>query len=107
VTPHGALQPLVQCKRALLPNNLLYTIYEAVVFVRLRLVLHTNLDELEGDDHEGFGGTGGCACEDGEGLGHLIHGEELAPDLAPLIVCSELGGTLRRLHHDGGGDATV
>jgi hypothetical protein len=57
----------------------------------LCFVLQTNFDELEWDDDEGFGGSGCCAGEDGEGLVHFGLVEEVAVVFTPCIVGGELG----------------
>lgn len=57
VAPHGALETLVQSKRALVLDGLDNTVNHAVVLSSGGLVLETNLDELEGNDDEGLGGT--------------------------------------------------
>ena len=105
VAPHGALQALVQAEDALLADRLGHAVQRAGVLGSL--VLHADLDELEGDDDNGLGGTGGGAREDREGLVHLGLVEDAAVDLAPLIVGGELGSTLGGLHQDGGRDSSV
>ena len=97
MSPDCALQSLVQSENTLLRDDLPHTVDETVVLVRLCLVLHADLDELEGHDDEGLGGTGGGACEDREGLVHLGDAEDVAPDLAPFIVGCEFGCSVRKL----------
>jgi hypothetical protein len=91
VPPHGRLEALVECERALLLDDLGHAVDHAVVLVRLRLVLQPDLDELEGDDDEGFRCACGGAGEDGEGLVHLGHAEHIAVESAPGVVGGELG----------------
>lgn len=71
------------------------------------LTLQPDLDKLEGNNDKGLGGTSSCACENGERLSHLGDTEQVPVVLAPLIVGSELGGTLGSLHEDGGRDTAV
>lgn len=71
------------------------------------LTLQPNLDELEGHNDEGLGSTSRCTSEDGERLVHLGDTEHVPVDLAPLVVGSELGGTLGSLHEDGSRDTAV
>ena len=92
VAPHGGLETLVQREGPLLPHDLGEAVHHAVVLVSLGSVLQTDLDELEGNDDEGFGGTGGGAGEDGKGLVHLLLAEEVAVEGTPGIVCGEFGG---------------
>lgn len=107
VAPEGALQTLVHGEGTLGLDDLGDNVEHAGVLSGGGLILESDLDELEGDDDEGLGGTGGGASENGDGLGHLGEAEEVAVDLAPLIVGGELGRTLGSLHEDGRGDATV
>jgi hypothetical protein len=83
VAPHGGLEALVEGEGPFLLDDLGHAVDHAVVLVRLGAVLQADLDELEGDDDEGFGGTGGCAGEDREGLVHLVDAEEVAVEGAP------------------------
>ena len=55
--------------------------------------MKTDFDELEGDDDEGFCGTGRGTGEDGEGLSHLSGGEDVEIEFTPGIVCSEFCGS--------------
>ena len=66
VTPQGGLETLVQRERTLLLDDLSNAVHHAVVFVGLRLVLEANLDQLEGNDDEGFGRTSSCASQNGQ-----------------------------------------
>jgi hypothetical protein len=123
VAPHGGLEALVEGERALVLHRLREAVDHAVVLVRLRLVLETDLDELEGDDNEGLGRSGGGTREDGERLRHLLLAEQIAVEGTPGVVGRELGGPvgfstgaevgiaedlpLRRLHENRRADTTV
>lgn len=107
VAPEGRLETVVHGEETLVAHRLDDDINHAVVLAGRGLVLETDLDELEGDDDEGLGGTGGGTGEDGKTLGHLLLTKEVAVELAPLVVGGELGGTLGSLHQDGGSDAAV
>jgi hypothetical protein len=71
------------------------------------LTLQPNLDQLERHNDESLGSTSRCASKDGERLVHLGDTEHVPVDLAPLVVGSELRGTLGSLHEDGSRDAAV
>ena len=71
------------------------------------LTLQPNLDQLERHDDESLSSTSRSASQDGEALGHLGDTEQVPVDLAPLVVGSELGGTLGSLHEDGSRDTAV
>jgi len=71
------------------------------------LTLQPNLDQLERHNDESLGGTSRCTSQDRKTLGHLGDTEQVPVDLAPLIVGSELGGTLGSLHEDGSRDTAV
>ena len=71
------------------------------------LTLQPNLDQLKGHNDKGLGGSSGRAGQNGERLGHLGDAEQVPVDLAPLIVGSELGGSLGSLHEDGSRDTAV
>lgn len=107
VPPKGGLETVVHGEETLVLDGLADNIHHSVVLAGGGLVLESDLDKLKRHDDEGFGGTGAGTSKDGEGLGHLVHGEEVAVDLSPLVVGGELGGTLGGLHQDGGGDTTV
>lgn len=66
MTPHGRLEALVEGERALVLHGLREAIDHAVVLVRLRLVLETDLDELEGNDDEGLSSSSGCTSKNGK-----------------------------------------
>jgi len=91
VAPHCALETLIESQGTFLAHRLGEAVNHAGVFVCLSLILETDLDKLKGDDDEGFGGTGGGAREDGEGLGHFGRAGEVAVEFAPFIVGGELG----------------
>lgn len=107
MAPEGGLEAVVHGEEALVADGLDDDVNHAVVLAGRGLVLETDLDELKGDDDEGLGGTGGGTGQDGETLGHLLSAEEVAVELAPLVVGGELGGTLGGFHQDGGSDAAV
>lgn len=107
VAPHGALQTLVHGQDTLVLDSLDDAVDHAVVLAGGGLVLEANLDELEGDDDKGLGGTGRGTGEDGEGLVHLADTKHLAVDLAPFVVGGELGRTLGSLHENRGRDTAV
>ncbi len=107
VTPQGRLETLVHGEDALVADRLDDTVDHALVLAGRGLVLETDLDELKGDDDEGLGGTSGGAGQDGERLVHLADAKHLAVDLAPFVVGGKLGGTLGRLHQDGGRDTAI
>lgn len=107
MAPHGTLKTLVETENTFLAHSLEKTVRSALVPAGRSLVLHANLDELEGNNDEGLGGTGGGTSQDGKRLVHLGRVEDVAPDLAPLIVGGELGGTLRGFHEDGRRDTAV
>jgi hypothetical protein len=92
VSPHCGLEALVEGKGPFLLDDLGDAVDHAIVLVRLGLILQADLDELEGDDDEGFGCAGGGTSEDGEGLVHLGDAEEIAVEGAPRVVGGELGG---------------
>lgn len=94
--PHGRLETLVEGERAFLLDNLRNAVHHAIVLVRLGLVLQSDLDELEGYDDESLGSAGGSASENGQGLVHLVHAEQIAVERAPRVVCCELGGPRSR-----------
>lgn len=94
VAPHSRLETLVKGERALILYDLRKAVHHAVVLVRLRLVLKSNLDELEGDNDEGFGRTSSCASENGKRLIHLGLTEEVAVERSPGVVSGELGGPM-------------
>ena len=71
------------------------------------LTLQPNLDQLERHDDESLSSTSRSASQDGEALGHLGDTEQVPVDLAPLVVGSELGGSLGSLHEDGSRDTAV
>ena len=83
VSPHGGLEALVEGQGTFLLDNLHYAVNHAVVLVRLGAVLEADLDELEGDDDEGFGRTGGGSCENRQGLIHLSLAEQVAVEGTP------------------------
>lgn len=89
VAPQSGLETLVQRERTLLLDDLSNAVHHAVVFVGLRLVLEANLDQLEGNDDEGFGRTGSCASQNGQRLVHLLLAEQVAVEGAPRVVGSE------------------
>jgi hypothetical protein len=93
VSPHGRLESVVHSERSLLGNNLLDDINHSVVLSGGGLVLETNLNELERNDDEGLGGSGGGSGKDGKSLGLLVDSESLAVELAPLVIGGELGST--------------
>ena len=107
MTPHGTLKTLVHGQDTLILDRLDDTVGHAIVFAGGRLVLQANLDELEGNDDEGFGGTGSSTGKNGERLVHLAYAKHLAVNLAPFVVGGELGGTLGGFHQDRRGDAAV
>ena len=59
--------------------------------MRLRLVLQSDLDELEGDDDKGLGCSGRSTSENGERLVHLLFAEQVAVEATPRVVCREFG----------------
>jgi hypothetical protein len=71
------------------------------------LTLQPDLDQLERHNDESLGSTSRCTSKDRERLVHLGDTEHVPVDLAPLIVGSELGGTLGSLHEDGSRDTAV
>lgn len=73
-------------------HNLRKAIHHAVVFVCLRSVLETDLDELEGHYDEGLGCTSSGSGKDRERLVHLLLAEEVAVESAPRVICGKLGG---------------
>ena len=107
VAPQGRLKTVVHGQDTLVTDGLGDDIDHAVVLAGRGLVLEADLDELEGDDDESLSGTGRSTGKDGQRLVHLGLSEEVPVELAPLVVGGELGGTLGRLHQDGGRDATV
>lgn len=107
VAPHGTLEALVQGEGALVLDRLDDAVDHAVVLSGRGLVLQADLDELEGHHHEGLGGSGRGAREDGELLVHRGDAKQVSVDLAPFVVGGELGGSLGSLHEDGRRDAAV
>lgn len=98
MTPHGALKTLVHGQDTLILDGLGDTVDHAIVSASRSLVLQADLDELEGDDDEGFSGTGSSTSKNGERLVHLVYAEHLTVNLAPFVVGGELGGTLGGFH---------
>ena len=74
-------------------DDLAHAVQHASVFVRLRLVLQSDLDELEWDDNEGFRRTGCRASQDGQALIHLGDSECVSIELTPFVVGGELGSS--------------
>lgn len=107
VSPQRTLKTLVEGERTLVSDRLGDDVKHAVVLAGRSLVLETDLDKLKGDDDKGLGSTSRGTSEDGERLVHLFDAEEVAVDLPPFVVGSELGRTLGSLHQDGRGDSTV
>lgn len=107
VAPQRALQTLVDGEGSLVLDDLADAVNGAAVSTGRGLVLQADLDELEGDDDEGLGGTGRGTGENGQTLVHLLNAENAPVELAPLVVGGELCRTLGGFHHDGGADPSV
>mgnify|MGYP005987668695 CR=1 FL=1 len=107
MAPHGTLETLVHGEDTLVLHSLDNTVNHAIVLSSRSLVLQTNLDELEGNDHKGLSSTSRGTSQDGQALGHLVDTEPAAVDLAPFIVGSGRGGTLGGCHENRSSDTTV
>ena len=90
VSPHGALKTVVHGQNSLLGDNLADNVHHSRVLAGRRLVLKSDFDELEGNDDERLGGSGGGSGQNGQSLGLLSHTESLAVVLAPRVVGSKL-----------------
>jgi hypothetical protein len=101
VAPHGRLETLVEGEWAFVLHRLRETVDHAVVLVRLRLVLETDLDELEGDNNEGLGAVEGTPGVVGRELG----GPVWFSTGAEVWVAENL--PLGRLHENRRADTTV
>lgn len=91
VPPHRRLQSLIQREGTLLRDCLPEAVDHAIVLVCLRLVLEPDLDQLEWDDDEGFGGSCSSTRQDRQGLIHLRLAEDIAVECAPRVIGCEFG----------------
>jgi hypothetical protein len=136
VSPQRALQTVVQSKDALVCDRLLDDIQRPAIQGRRGLVLESNLDywllavycfnscllhrksytpredmvghtKLKWYNHKSLGGSSGSSSQDRQALVHLGDTESISIELAPRVICGELGGTLRRFHQDGSCDASI
>jgi len=63
ITPEGGLEALVEGEGTLIAENLYHSVTGVRVTGGIRAILHANLHQLEGDDHNGLSHTGtrtGC-----------------------------------------------
>ena len=102
VSPHCALEAVVQGQRSLGAHRFHHAISHARVLARLGLVLEADLDEFERHHHQRFGCSRRRACQHGEGLRHGGLGEGGAVELAPFVVGGEFGCALGGFHENWG-----
>lgn len=98
MSPERSLHPIVHPQRPILRDRLLDHI--ARTRIRARLVLQPDLDEFEGGDDEGLGGSCGATGDNRQGLSHGLSAV-VGESVAPVGIGGDCGMSQRGLRNGG------